>query len=171
MKKLIIITLAAGLGLTTFMAMSSPVDAELKFGLAMGKNTPPQPILAITPFGAFKECFALGSGSLVNARLQITLEKMTCSDAHYFYEYLLSSVLVSDKSGELGIKTTHHPPSQSLLNSVKDTKDLYKQIGYTEGLNLITDAELGHWEVEPKTRILIDFVTQPKLARKIPISR
>ena len=153
------------------MAIASPVDAELKFGLAMGKNTPPQPVLVITPFGAFKECFALGSGSLVNARLQITLEKMTCSDAHYFYEYQLGSVLVSDKSGEIGIKTTHHPPSQSLLNSIKDMKDLYKQIGYAEGLNLIVDAELGHWEVEPKTHILIDFITQPKLARKIPISR
>lgn len=171
MKKLITITLAAGLGLTTFMTQASPVDAELKFGVAMGKNTPPQPVLAITPFGTFKECFALGSGSFVNARLQITLERMTCSDAHYFYEYQLSSVLVSDKSGNVGIKTTHHPPSQSLLNSVKGMKNLYKQIGYTEGLDLLHDAELGHWEVEPKTRILIDFVTQPELERKIPISR
>ncbi len=96
---------------------------------------------------------------------------MTCSDAHYFYEYQLSSVFASDKSGEIGIKTTHNPPSQSLLNSVKGLKDLYKQIGYTEGLDLIADAELGHWEVKPRTRILIDFVIQPELARKTPISR
>lgn len=171
MKKLITFASITALGLTTFIAMASPVDAELKFGLAMGKNTSPQPVLVVTPFGSFKECFALGTGSLVNARLQISLEKMTCNDSHYFYEYQLKSVLVFDKSGKSGIKTKHIPPSQSLLNSIKGLKDLYSKIEYIEGLKLIADAELGHWDVEPSTPIQIDFATTPELLRKTPLSQ
>ena len=147
------------------------MGASLKFGLAIGKNASPQPVLLITSFDFFKECFALGSGSLVNARLQISLEKMTCNDANYFYEYDLKSALVTDDMGQLGIQTRHYPSSQSLKNSITGLKDLYSKIDYTEGLKLIADAELGHWDVEPGAPVQINFVVTPVLIRKISINR
>lgn len=150
-------------------AYAQPLQATLKFGLSMGRTSEPQPVLLVTPYEHYKNCFALGTGSLSGDRLQISLQKMTCGDDHYFYEFEVSDAVVTDRAGNKGIQAKHYPPSRQLLDSVKGLKDLYGRIRYTEGLKFISNAEMGHWDVEPGTQVMVDFRGQPVLTRKISI--
>ncbi|MDX9714115.1 MAG: hypothetical protein RBT37_01660 [Dissulfurispiraceae bacterium] len=150
-------------------AHAQALQATLKFGLSMGHTSEPQPVLIVTPYQNYKNCFAVGTGSLSGDRLQVSLQTMTCGDDHYFYQFDVTDAVVSDGTGNKGIQAKHYPPSKELLDSVKGLKDLYGRIGYSEGLKLISNAEMGHWVVEPGTHVLVNFHGQSGFTRKISV--
>lgn len=147
------------------LAVEPIYSGLVKFGASMGVDSQPTPVLIITPYRQFDDCYALGISHLVNGSMDIRLSRMTCADEGSFYEFVLHDVKVMDITGQPFITVKHYPPSKNLQDIIEN----YRKLGYEEGIKMMESAALGHWDLEPETPVKLKFASEPFLRKKIAI--
>lgn len=163
--KRFVILLATSMASLSLFAVEPTYNGVVKFGASMGVDSPPSPIVIITPYRQFNGCHALGVANLVNGAIDIQLSTMTCAVEDGLYEYILSGVKVMDVSWQPLVSARHYPPSKNLLDIIEN----YRRLGYVEGLKFMANAALGHWDLEPETPVKLNFESEPFLKKKIAI--